>query len=319
MGNILVTASHFQTLCQDAIKLLERNGHQVILNNHDMPYYSFDELAVWAPEIDGAIIGMDQWNEAVFQLAPKLKILARFGVGVDNIDLEAAKRHGVQVVNAAGMNANAVAELAVAMILNCLRGIPQLYQRLTAGEWARAVGRDIQGKTVGLLGFGDIGGRVARKLSSMDVRLMAYDPYPNREKAQSLGVVLADMDTILSQSDIVSIHMPSIPATYHIMNRETFRRMKPGSWLINTARGALVDTEALIDAVTCGHLAGAALDVFEQEPLPLDAPVLHTPGILCTPHAGAETAETYQSISMMTAQAVIDSLSGKTPQNWLNK
>lgn len=319
MGNILVTASHFQTLCQDAIKLLERNGHRVILNDHDMPYYSFDELAVWAPEIDGAIIGMDQWNEAVFQLAPKLKILARFGVGVDNIDLEAAKRHGVQVVNAAGMNANAVAELAVAMILNCLRGIPQLYQRLTAGEWARAVGRDIQGKTVGLLGFGDIGGRVARKLSGMDVRLMAYDPYPNQEKAQSLGVVLADMDTILSQSDIVSIHMPSIPATYHVMNQEAFRRMKAGSWLINTARGALVDTEALIDAVTCGHLAGAALDVFEQEPLPLDAPVLHTPGILCTPHAGAETVETYQSISMMTAQAVIDSLSGKTPQNWLNK
>lgn len=114
MGNILITASHFQTLCQKAIHLLESNGHQVILNDHELPYYSFEELAVWAPEIDGAIIGMDQWNEQVFQIAPKLKILARFGVGVDNIDLEAAKRHGIQVVNAAGMNANAVAELAVA-------------------------------------------------------------------------------------------------------------------------------------------------------------------------------------------------------------
>lgn len=319
MGNILVTASHFQTLCQDAIGLLERSGHHVILNDHDMPYYSFDELAVWAPEIHGAIIGLDRWDEAVFQLAPNLKILARFGVGVDNIDLEAAKHHGVQVVNAAGMNANAVAELGVAMILNCLRGIPQLHQKLAAGEWARAVGHDIQGKTVGLLGFGDIGGRVARKLSGMDVRLLAYDPYPNQEKARSLGVTLADMDTVLSQSDIVSIHMPSIPSTYHVMGREAFRRMKSGSWLINTARGALVDTEALIEAVTCGHLAGAALDVFEQEPLPADAPVLHTPGILCTPHAGAETVETYQNISMMAAQAVIDSLNGLEPKNWLNK
>lgn len=181
------------------------------------------------------------------------------------------------------------------------------------------MGRDIQGKTVGLLGFGDIGGRVARKLSGMDVRLLAYDPYPNQEKARSLGVTLADMDTVLSQSDIVSIHMPSIPSTYHVMGREAFRRMKSGSWLINTARGALVDTEALIEAVTCGHLAGAALDVFEQEPLPADAPVLHTPGILCTPHAGAETVETYQNISMMAAQAVIDSLNGLEPKNWLNK
>lgn len=319
MGNILITASHFQTLCQDAIRLLEENGHRVILNDHDMPYYSFEELSQWAPEIHGAIIGMDQWNERVFQIAPNLKVLARFGVGVDNIDLDAAKRHGIQVVNAAGMNANAVAELCVAMILNCLRNIPQLNQKLTQGQWARSVGRDIQGKTVGLLGFGDIGGRVAKKLSGMDVNLLAYDPYPNLEKAKALNVTMADMDTVLRQSDIVSIHMPSIPATYHVMNRDAFRKMKPGSFLINTARGALVDTDALIEAVNCGHLAGAALDVYEQEPLPANAPVLHTPGIQCTPHTGAETLETYQNISMMTAQAVIDSLSGREPKNWLNK
>lgn len=319
MGNILITASHFQTLCRDAVKLLEENGHRVILNDHELPYYSFEELAAWAPNIHGAIIGMDQWDERVFQIAPDLKILARFGVGVDNIDLEAAKRHGVQVVNAAGMNANAVAELGVAMILNCLRSVPQLNQKLSQGEWARAVGRDIQGKTVGLLGFGDIGGRVAKKLSGFDVDLLAYDPYPSREKALALGVTLAEMDDVLAQSDIVSIHMPSIPATYHVMNRETFWKMKPGAYFINTARGALVDTQALIDAVTQGRLAGAALDVYEQEPLPMDAPVLHTPGIQCTPHTGAETVETYQNISMMAAQAVIDSLNGKEPKNWINQ
>ena len=318
MGNILITASHFQTLCQKAIHLLESNGHQVILNDHELPYYSFEELAVWAPEIDGAIIGMDQWNEQVFQIAPKLKILARFGVGVDNIDLEAAKRHGIQVVNAAGMNANAVAELAVAMILNCLRGIPELNRKLTDGQWSRAVGRDLLGKTVGLLGFGDIGGRVAKKLSGFEVRLLAYDPYPNREKAAALGVTLTDLDTVLTQSDILSIHMPSIPATRHVMNRETFAKMKPDSYFINTARGALVDTQALVDAVAGGHLAGAAVDVYEQEPLPMGAPIRHTPGIQCIPHAGAETRETYSNISMMTAQAVIDSLSGKEPKNWLN-
>ena len=319
MGNILVTASHFETLCQDAIRLLEENGHRVILNNHDMPYYSFEELAVWAPEIHGAIIGMDQWNDQVFQIAPNLKILARFGVGVDNIDLEAAKRRGIQVVNAAGMNANAVAELALTMILNCLRQFPQLNQELIQGTWARAVGRDLQGKTVGLLGFGDIGSRVAKKLSGFDVNLIAYDPYPNLKKAEMLGVTMADMDTVLQQSDIVSIHMPSIPATRHVMNRETFGKMKPGSYFINTARGALVDTPALVEMVSNGHLAGAAVDVYEQEPLPMDAPILHTPGILCTPHTGAETLETYQNISIMAAQAVIDSLGGKEPKNWINR
>lgn len=318
MGNILITASHFQTLCQEAIHLLEANGHRVILNDHELPYYSFDELAIWAPEIDGAIIGMDQWNEQVFRIAPRLKILARFGVGVDNIDLAAAKRHGVQVVNAAGMNANAVSELAVAMILNCLRNVPELSRKLAGGQWSRAVGRDLLGKTVGLLGFGDIGGRVAKKLTGFEVRLLAYDPYPNREKAAALGVTLADADTVLTESDIISIHMPSTPETRHIMNNETFQKMKSGSFFINTARGALVDTQALVDAVVSGHLAGAAVDVYEQEPLPMDAAILHTPGIQCTPHTGAETRETYSNISMMAAQAIIDSLNGKKPKNWLN-
>ena len=279
MGNILITASHFQTLCRDAIALLEANGHHVILNDHDMPYYSFEELAAWVPEIDGAIIGMDQWNEQVFSLALKLKILARFGVGVDNIDLEAAKRHGVQVVNARGMNANAVAEMAVAMILNCFRNIPLLTQELGHGKWSRSVGRELAGKTVGLLGFGDIGGRVAKKLSGFDVTLLAYDPYPNRERAEALGVTLTGMDDVLSRSDVLSIHMPSIPETRHIMNANTFHKMKQGAYFINTARGALVDTQALIDAVICGHLSGAALDVYEQEPLPMGAQILHTAGI----------------------------------------
>lgn len=319
MGKVLITASHFQTLCQEAIQLLESNGHSLILNDHELPYYSFEELAVWAGEIDAAIIGMDRWDDQVFQIAPKLKILARFGVGVDNIDLEAAKRHGVQVVNAAGMNANAVAELAVAMILNCLRGVPELSQKLSQGQWLRSVGRDLQGQTVGLLGFGDIGGRVAKKLSGFDVKLLAYDPYPNQEKASALGVTLADLDTVLSSSDILSIHMPSLPATHHFMNQDIFSKMKEGTYFINTARGALVDTQALVQAVSSGHLAGAAVDVYEQEPLPMDASILHTPGIQCTPHAGAETRETYRNISLMTAQAVIDSLSGKEPKNWLNK
>ena len=147
---------------------------------------------------------------------------------------------------------------------------------------------------------------MAKKLSGFDVKLLAYDPYPNQKKAAALGVTLADLDTVLSSSDILSIHMPSLPATHHFMNQDKFSKMKEGAYFINTARGALVDTQALVQAVSSGHLAGAAVDVYEQEPLPMDASILHTPGIQCTPHAGAETRETYRNISLMTAQAVID-------------
>lgn len=319
MGKVLITASHFQSLCEDAMDLLKKNGHEVILCDSDIPYFSFEQLKQRVSDIDAAIIGMDQWNEKVFDIAPKLKVLARFGVGTDNIDLQAAKRHGIKVVNARGLNSNAVAELAVALILNALRNIPDLNHRLSGGEWARAVGRELKGKTVGILGFGDIGGKVAKKLSGFEVRLLAYDPYPNSEKAGKLGVLMTDLDNILSQSDILSIHMPSIPSTYHIVNSSLIAKMKKGAYLINTARGTLVDTEALCKAVKVGALRGAALDVYEKEPLSPDDPVLHMEGILCTPHTGAETAETYKAISMMTAQAVIDVLNGGNPQNWLNQ
>lgn len=319
MGKVLITASHFQSLCADSLDLLKKNGHEVILGDSDIPYFSFEQLSQWTPDIDAAIIGMDQWNEKVFDIAPKLKVLARFGVGTDNIDLQSAKRHGVKVVNARGINSNAVAELAVALILNALRNIPDLNHKLSGGEWARAVGRELKGKTVGILGFGDIGSKVAKKLSGFEVRLLAYDPYPNSEKAEKLGVLMTDLDNILSQSDILSIHLPSIPSTYHIVNSGLIAKMKKGAYLINTARGALVDTDALCKAVKAGALRGAALDVYEKEPLPSNDPVLHTDGILCTPHTGAETAETYKAISMMAAQAVIDVLNGGIPQNWLNQ
>ena len=310
---ILVTDGMDKT----AMAQLREMGHEVVEQ-----FYEPDQLGAALKDFDAVVVRSKtkvRANHIDEAKTGKLKLIIRGGVGVDNIDLDAAKRHGIQVVNARGMNANAVAEMAMAMILNCLRNVPMLAGKLEQGEWCRAVGHELSGRTVGLLGFGDIGSRVAKMLSGFNVRLLAYDPYPNREKAAALHVTLSGMDTVIAQSDILSIHMPSIPATRHTMNRETFRKMKQGAYFINTARGALVDTQALVEAVSSGHLAGAALDVYEQEPLSPDAPVLHTPGIQCTPHTGAETAETYSNISMMAAQAVIDSLNGKEPQNWLNR
>ena len=261
---------------------------------------------------------MDTWNEQVFTLAPKLKVIARFGVGVDNIDLAGARQRGITVTNALGQNANAVAELAVGMMFSMLRGIIPLHNALKVGDWQRFVGFDIKGKTIGLLGFGDIARRVAKKVSGFDVRVIATDPYPNMEKAKELGVTLVDEATLLRTSDIISIHIPCIKSTIHYMNANRFASMKKGTFFINTARGALVDSDALCDAVEAGQLGGAALDVHEKEPLPPESRVLHTKNILCMPHTGAETFETYTAVSMCTAKAVIDVLAGRKPNNIVN-
>lgn len=319
MGKVLITASHYETLCSSAKKLLEDNGHEVILNKSDMPYYSFDDLKELVGDVDAAIIGMDTWNEEVFKISPKLKVIARFGVGVDNIDLNAAKKYGIKVTNARGQNSNAVAELAVAYMLAILRSVPQLNSDLKNGDWRRFVGHDIMGKTVGLIGFGDIARKVAKKISGFGVRIIACDVFPNLDAAKEIGVKIVDEDTVLSESDIVSIHIPSIKETFHYMGKERFSKMKHGSYFINTARGALVDTEALCDAVESGHIAAAATDVYENEPLRKGSRIASIPNIITTPHTGAETYETYSAVSLTTAKAVIDVLSGKDPENWINK
>ena len=319
MGKVLVTASHYVELCSEAKNLLERNGHSVLLIDRTMPYFTFEELSGLVGDIDAAVVGLDQWNEAVFKIAPKLKIIARFGVGVDNVDLVKAKEYGIKVSNASGQNSNSVAEIAVAFMLNALRNIPSLHGSLTNGKWLRFVGSDLQGKTVGLIGFGDIARKVARKLSGFDVRLIAYDMFPNYEAAKALGVDIVSFETLLRESDIVSIHAPSNKDTFHLINRDTLALMKKGAYLINTARGALVDTDALCDAVSGGYLAGAAVDVYEQEPLPSDARILRVENIICTPHTSAETYESYRAVGLCTAQSVVDALAGKEPQNWLNK
>lgn len=314
----MVTASHYRELCPQALALLEEQGHEVVLNGSDMPYYSFGQLSGLVADIDAAIVGMDRWDEAVFKLAPRLKVIARFGVGIDNIDLLKAREYGIAVTNARGRNANAVAELALCYILAVLRSLLPLSTALRAGTWLRAVGREIAGKTVGLLGFGDIARRVAKKLQGFDARIIAYDTFPDEDAARALGVRFVSMEELLKLSDVVSVHAPSTKETFHLMNADAFGRMKRNAFLINTARGTLVDTEALCDAVEAGVIAGAAVDVYEQEPLPPDARILGIGNILCTPHTGAETYETYTSVSLCTARAVLDVLSGKQPENLLN-
>ncbi len=320
MGKILVSASHFDTLCKEAWALLEEHGHQVIFDpDRKFPAYSAEELKEILPQIDGALIGLDSYTAEIFDIPSPLKVVAKFGVGIDNIDLQAAKRHGVKVINTPGMNSNAVSELTVGFILSLLRSITPLHNQMVQGVWSRYIGGELSGRTVGLVGFGAIARSTARKLKAFDADVIAYDTYPDYNAAKELGVTFVSLNQLIERSDIISLHIPASPETKNLFNKETFARMKSGSYLINTARGALVDIQDLYDALQSGRLAGAALDAFDPEPLPDDSPIRQCPNVLLTPHTGAETVESYGRVSLAACRGICDVLEGKEPQYWQNR
>lgn len=319
MGKILVSASHFDTICQEAWELLEENGHEVIFDGkREFPAYSYEELKALIKDVDAALIGMDVYDEKVFELAPKLKAVAKFGVGVDNIDCEAAKRHGVKVLNAPGQNSNAVAELTVGFILDLLRFVLPLHKKMEKGLWPRYLGTEIRGKTIGLLGFGAIARLVAEKLRGFDVRVIAHDLFPMEEEARRLGVTMTAQEEVITKSDVVSIHIPASRENYHLFDDEMFAKMKRGAYLVNAARGALVDLDALSRSIQSGQIAGAALDAFEVEPLSLNAPILKCENVILTPHTGAETREAYQNVSLCTCRDIVAVLRGEEPSHCVN-
>jgi D-3-phosphoglycerate dehydrogenase / 2-oxoglutarate reductase len=313
---ILVTPPNYSRLCPFAKKRLEDNGCEVVENTFGRPITTA-ELKERVGDIDGAIIGVDVWNEEIFSLAPKLKVMSRFGVGVDNFDIPAAHKRGIVATNAPGCNSNAVAEQTIGLIIAAMRAIPQLQVTTRQGAWDRFVGHEIVGRTVGLMGFGNIARKVARKLSGFEVAIVAFDKYPNLAAAAELGVAMVTADEVLSRSDVVCMLLPSLPETRHFMNRETFARMKDGAYFVNTARGALVDEAALAEAVRSGKLTAAGVDVYEVEPTSANNPLFQIDRLVTTPHTAAETFETYTAVGEVTATAVLDVLAGRQPSNRL--
>ena len=318
MIKILITATHYSELCPKAKEFLQQHGYQLIENKTELPYFTLEELTELIPDVDGAIVGLDIWNEQVFKVAKKLKVIAKFGVGVDTIDIIKAKEYGIKVINAKGRNSNAVAELAVFHMLGAFRNITSLNKSIRRGFWERATGHEIAGMNIGLIGFGLIAQNVARKLSCFDVNILANDKYPNYGMAKELNVKMVSFEEVLSNSDIISLHVPGSKENYHIIREEQFNMMKDGAYLINTARGNLVDEEALYKALSTNKLSGAAIDVYEEEPTTSENRLFELDNIICTPHIAAETYEAYTAVSMVTAQGVIDVLEGRIPENWLN-
>jgi len=252
--------------------------------------------------------------------APELRVVGRAGVGVDNIDLEAATARGVAVANAPAGNTVATAELTMALILSMVRAVAEADASVRKGEWARSrfKGAELRGRTLGLIGAGRIGGEVAKRCRAFGMSVVAYDPYLTDERAAELGVERVELDDIFARADIVSPHVPLTDQTQGIIGKESIARLKKGSFVVNVARGGVVDETALVEALESGHLAGAALDVYENEPLDADSPLRNAPNLILTPHLGASTAEAQELVAFEIAETVRAALADGDLSNALN-
>jgi D-3-phosphoglycerate dehydrogenase len=243
----------------------------------------------------------------VIEAAKKLKAVGRAGVGVDNVDVEAATRRGIIVMNAPGGNTVSTAEHAFSLLVSIARNIPQAHASVKAGKWDRKYfeGVELHGKTIGILGMGRIGTEIARRAIAFGMRPLAYDPYLSPSRARSLQVELfEDLDDVLSRADFVTLHMPLTTETKHLIDAKRLAKMKRGARIINCARGGLIDETALADALRSGHIAAAALDVFETEPPPSEFPLRSLENVVFTPHLGASTTEAQESVGIEIAEAI---------------
>jgi D-3-phosphoglycerate dehydrogenase len=243
----------------------------------------------------------------VIEAAPKLRVVGRAGVGVDNVDVEAATQRGVVVMNTPGGNTVSTAELSFAMILNLARKLPQAYASMTAGKWDRKQfqGIELMGKTLGVLGLGRIGSEVARRALAFGMNVLGYDPFLTEERAKSLGISLvADLDDVYRDADFITVHLPITDQTRGLLNATAFARMKPKVCLINCARGEIMVESDLLAALDSGKVAAAALDVFPTEPLPADHPFRKHPGLTLTPHLGASTVEAQEKCGIEVAEVL---------------
>jgi len=293
---------------------LEAAVGEVIYNPVARPLTSA-ELWDVLPGIDGYIAGLDTIDRAALERADRLKVIARYGVGVDKVDLTAAHERSIVVANTPEANSVSVAELTIALMLSLARSVLQNANEVRGGRWPRTRGLTLRGKTVGLLGFGSIGKEVARRLQTWDCRIIAYDPFPNEDAARSLGVELRTLEDVLAQSDFLSLHVPVLPETRHMVDADFLARVKRGSYLINTARGELVDEGALAEAVRTGRLSGAALDVYAEEPPPCGHPCLELPQIITTPHCASHTDDAMDAMGWGALRACLAVLSGDQPEH----
>ncbi|WP_409048387.1 phosphoglycerate dehydrogenase [Microbacterium sp. HA-8] len=301
---ILVTPT---SLCRDreapSLDPLRAYADELVFNDTGRPMTEH-ELIEALPGVDAVVAGLDDYTAAVLRSADALRVISRYGVGVNNIDLAVAAERGVVVTRTPGANALAVAELAIGLTFSAARSIPRLDAGVRAGDWVRGDGLELTGRTFGVIGFGAIGRLVAERARGIGMRVVAYDPMLPDAVFEGAGVERADLDDLCRASDVVSAHVPLLDSTRHLLDARRLALLRPDAIVINTARGGLLDEAAALAALESGHLHAVAIDVYETEPPSASVLVGH-PRVISTPHSGAHTRE---AIVRTATQAVADVL-----------
>jgi len=277
-------------------------------------------------EVDAlASLLSDKIDAEVFDAAPNLKIVSQMAVGFDNIDIKEATKRGIYVTNTPGVLTETTADFAWALLMAVARRVVEADKYIRTGKWkvgwhpTMLMGRDVYGATIGVVGAGRIGSAVARRAKGFNMKILFYDVIPRPDLEKELGAKQVDLETLLKESDFVSIHVPLMKETYHLIDENKLRLMKKTAYLINNSRGPVIDEKALYKALKEGWIAGAGLDVFEQEPTPLDNPLLKLDNVVVAPHISSASHETRSKMAEMVAQNLIAFFEGKTPPNLVNR
>jgi len=315
-AKVLVTSRSFGKVSKEPINLLKQNGFSVDFKRGS-GFFDEDTFVEVIQEYDAVILGADPMTAKVLEAGKKVKIICKHGAGVDNIDLDKAADLGISVTNVPATNSDAVADFAFALMLNIARKVSENVSEVKAGKWNQSIGVDVYGKTLGIIGYGAIGKRLAKRAVGFDMDILAYDSYLEN-KADYTIPRFVSLETLIKDSDFISLHIPLTSDTRNLIGEEHMGQMKKGAFIINTARGGIVDEGALYNNLINGHLGGAALDVTEQEPIG-ESPLLKLSNVIITSHIASYSKESINAVSMASAKNVIKIFNGEQPENIVNQ
>jgi D-3-phosphoglycerate dehydrogenase len=317
MKRVLVTARIFGHVSDQSFDIFKTNGIEVVPNPHRGKRLYEDALIALIGGVDGLLTGVDEVTSKVIHGADKLKVISKFGTGVDNIDVTAATEKGIVVTNAPGMNSDAVADMTFALMLAAARKIPFAFTQVQQEKWPLIIGTGVWGKSLGIIGLGEIGKRVALRANGFNMEVMSYEKFPDENFIREQNIKLVSLEQLLQTSDFVSIHVPLTDETRHLIGAAEIELMKPTAIMINTARGGIVNEEALYNGLRSGKPATAAFDVLKEEP-PADRSLLDLDNFIITPHISPFTKEAIGAAERLSAQNLIDVLNGRYPANIVN-
>ena len=324
MPAILITARAFRRHAAAQMDELRRLGFEIVESPHwrimrAEEYVAFLRQDGLGERVVGIVAGSDQVNGDVLDAMPNLKVIARWGIGYDSIDLDAATERGVYIANTPGKLSDAVADLAFAMMLASARQIVRADKLVRSGGWEELDGVSVWGKSVGIIGFGSTGQALAKRARGFQMTIRAVDPYPNADVAKRLGVEFTSLDTLLAESDYVSLHSDLNDSTRNVIDAAAFAKMKPSAFLINVSRGGLVDEMALVNALESGQIRGAAMDAHAVEPPDTNHPLYSRDDVIFTPHIGFSTVETIALVNETVMENLLNGVNGIPPQYVVNK